>query len=149
MSELSNQVDTYTVQSDNLRTPVNSQSNGMNSENINQSQSQTDYGIMLNELTRDRPIVDINKNLIEIDECSICLERVLHFIRYNMLAIPKTKCKHYVCVECLEKYYFRVRSNQAISCPLCLVLLKKTDYCILIFFPQNFDPKKSKSKIRI
>jgi hypothetical protein len=52
-------------------------------------------------------------------ECPICFEI------YNIDNIVIFDCKHFVCIECLEKLYLSLRKKQDLLCPMCRNLIEK------------------------
>ena len=55
-------------------------------------------------------------------ECPICFEI------YNIDGIVIFDCKHFVCIECLEKLYLSLRKKQDLVCPMCRDVIEKNNY---------------------
>ena len=55
-------------------------------------------------------------------ECPICFEI------YNIDNIVIFDCKHFVCIECLEKLYLSLRKKQDLLCPMCRNLIEKHNH---------------------
>lgn len=70
----------------------------------------------LNNINSDKNIIDRNNLLVDIIECSICLERVK-----NTATI--SECKHEFCKSCLEEWV-----KKASICPLCRISFKEYSY---------------------
>lgn len=55
-------------------------------------------------------------------ECPICFEI------YNIDGIIIFDCKHFVCIECLEKLYLSLRKKQDLVCPMCRNVIEKHNH---------------------
>lgn len=55
-------------------------------------------------------------------ECPICFEI------YNIDNIVIFDCKHFVCIECLEKLYLSLRKKQDLVCPMCRNVIEKHNH---------------------